>query len=89
RLLQTYIGMHYSVNSQIESSYISARQFLLCETCFWSASIFKSTQKNATIINFCPVCSNSNISVIPLTNDDVYELYVGSKGGLEIKFSRV
>jgi hypothetical protein len=80
--------MHYSVNSQIESSYISARQFLLCETCFWSATIFKSTQKDATIINSCPVCSNSNISAIPLTNDEVYELYVGSKSGLEIKFSR-
>jgi hypothetical protein len=41
--------MHYSVNSQIESSYISAHQFLLCETCFWSATLFKSTQKNAGI----------------------------------------
>lgn len=80
--------MHYPVNSQIESSYVSARQFLLCETCFWSATIIKLIQKNATIINSCPVCSNSNIAVIPLTDDDVYELYVRSKGGLEIKFSR-
>ncbi len=80
--------MHYSVNSQIGSSYVSGRQFLLCETCFWSATIIKLIQKNATIINSCPVCSNSNIAVIPLTDDDVYELYVRSKGGLEIKFSR-
>ena len=80
--------MHYSVNSQIESSYVSDRQFLLCETCFWSATIIRSTQKNAIIINCCPVCSNSNISVIPLTNDDAYELYVRSNGGLEMKFSR-
>jgi hypothetical protein len=80
--------MHYSVNSQIEISHISARQFLLCERCFWMATIFKSTRKDATTINSCPVCSNSNISVIPLTNDEVYELFVGSKGGLEIKFSR-
>ena len=77
--------MHYSVNSQIESSYVSDRQFLLCETCFWSATIIRSTQKNAIIIN---CCSNSNISVIPLTNDDAYELYVRSNGGLEMKFSR-
>lgn len=80
--------MHYSVNSQIESSYISARQFLLCETCFWTATIFKSTQKDATIINSCPVCSSDNVATIPLTDGDVYELFVGPKGGLEIKFSR-
>ena len=86
-LLQRYIGMHYSINSQIERSYVS-RQCLLCETCFWSATIIRSTQKNAIIINCCPICSNSNISVIPLANDDAYELYVRSNGGLEMKFSR-
>jgi hypothetical protein len=80
--------MHYSINSQIEISDVSARKFLLCETCFWSATIFKPTRKAATIINSCPVCSNSNISIIPLTNDEVYELFIGAKGGLEIKFSR-
>jgi hypothetical protein len=30
----------------------------------------------------------ARLAVIPLTDDDVYELYVRSKGGLEIKFSR-
>jgi len=45
-------------------------------------------KKNVIIINCCPVCSNSNTSVIPLTNDDAYELYVRSNGGLEMKFSR-
>ncbi len=79
--------MQYSVNSQIENSYVSDRQLLLCEICFWSATIIRSTQKNA-IINCCPVCSNSNIAIIPLTNDDAYELYVRSNGGLEMKFSR-
>jgi hypothetical protein len=82
------VDCNTAINSRIESSYVPARQFLLCETCFWSATIIRSTQKNAIIINSCPVCSNTNISVIPLTNDDVYELYVRSKGGLEMKFSR-
>jgi len=43
--------VHYSINSRIESSYVSDRQCLLCETCFWSATIIRSTQKNAIIIN--------------------------------------
>jgi hypothetical protein len=71
--------MHNSINSQMERSYASARQFLLCETCFWSATIIKLIQKNAIIIKSCPICSSSNISNVPLTNDDVYELYVRAK----------
>jgi len=45
-------------------------------------------KKNAIIIDCCPVCLNSNISVIPLTNDNTYELYARPNGGLEMKFSR-
>jgi hypothetical protein len=40
------------------------------------------------ITSSCPVCSSDNISVIPLTSDDVYELDVEPKSGLEIEFSR-
>jgi hypothetical protein len=40
------------------------------------------------ITNSCPICSSDSISLIPLANDDIYELYVRSKGGLEIIFSR-
>jgi hypothetical protein len=44
------------------------RHFALCESCFWSATIFKSDKKQEQIINTCPVCFNeSNISLIPLT----------------------
>ncbi len=40
------------------------------------------------ITSSCPICSSDNISVIPLISDDVYELDVGSKAGLQIEFSR-
>jgi hypothetical protein len=49
-LLQRYICMHYSINSQIESSYVSDRQCLLCETCFWSATIIRSTKKMQSLL---------------------------------------
>ena len=57
------------------------RHFALCESCFWSTTIFKSyIQEYET--NTCPVCFNDNsISLIPLTKDEVYELSVRSKGG--------
>ncbi len=78
--------MNYSVNTLVEA--YADRQIALCETCFWSATIFNSTQNNIRIINYCPVCSNNNISLIPLANDDVYDMNIRSKGGLELRFSK-
>jgi hypothetical protein len=80
--------MYYSVSPLVKSSYTADRQFALCESCFWSATILRSRERNVHIINSCPICSSDSISLIPLTNDDVYELRFRSKGGLEIKFSR-
>jgi hypothetical protein len=66
------------------------RHFALCESCFWSATIFKSDKKQEQIINTCPICfKENNISLIPLTKDEVYELSTRSKGGLEMKFSKL
>jgi len=78
--------MDYSINTQVEA--YADRQFALCESCFWSATIFNSTQNNRRIINHCPVCSNDNVSLIPLANDDVYDMNIRSKGGLELRFSK-
>jgi hypothetical protein len=52
-------------------------QFAICEKCFWSATLFKSTvrqnkKNNARhndIIHICPMCSNSDISLISIAND--------------------
>ena len=78
--------MDYSVNTLVEA--YTDRQFALCESCFWSATIFNSTQKKVRMINYCPICSNDNISLIPLANDDVYYMNIRSKGGLELRFSK-
>ena len=86
--------MHNNNDSQLIQSigynnYTSHRHFALCESCFWSATIFKSDKKQEQIINTCPTCFNgNNISLIPLTKDEVYELSTRSKGGLEMKFSK-
>ena len=50
------------------------RHFALCESCFWSATIFISDiQEYKT--NACPVCINDNsISIIPLTKDEAYKI---------------
>ena len=85
--------MHNNNNRLIQSieynNYNSHRHFALCESCFWSATIFKSDKKQEHKTNACPVCFNDNsVSLIPLTKDEAYELSTRSKGGLEMKFSK-
>ena len=87
--------MHNNNNSRLIQSieynnYTSHRHFALCESCFWSATIFKSDKKQEHKTNACPVCFNDNsVSLIPLTKDEAYELSTRSKGGLEMKFSKL
>jgi hypothetical protein len=80
--------MYYSDSPVVKSSYAADRQFALCESCFWSATILGSGEGNVHGTNSCPICSSDNISVIPLTSDDVNELDVRSKVRLEIEFTR-
>ncbi|HET6800268.1 MAG TPA: hypothetical protein VFH25_06865 [Nitrososphaeraceae archaeon] len=86
--------MHNNDSRLIQSvrynNYTSHRHFALCESCFWSATIFKSDKKQEHKTNACPVCFNdSSVSLIPLTKDEVFELSTRSKGGLEMKFSKL
>jgi hypothetical protein len=72
------------------NNYTDNCHFALCELCFWSATIFKLGNKQEQIINVCPVCFNDNsISLIPLAKDELYELFIRPKGGLEMKFSKL
>ena len=71
--------MHNNISSRLIQSieynnYTSQRHFALCESCFWSATIFISNKKQEQIINTCPICfnENNNISLIPITKDEVY-----------------
>jgi hypothetical protein len=81
--------MHHNIsliNQSVEyNNYTTDRYLILCESCFWNATIFKSDKKQEQIINTCPICFNSSISQIPLTIDEAYEYSVRSKGGLELK----
>ena len=51
-------------------------QFAICETCFWSATVFKSAEQQNTnnnnsdkgIFHTCPMCSSSNISLITIAD---------------------
>jgi formate dehydrogenase maturation protein FdhE len=50
-------------------------QFVVCETCLSSVTVFRSVErqriKNNGNIQVCPICSGANISLISITNDTV------------------
>jgi hypothetical protein len=58
------------------------RHFALCESCFWSATILKMKEYIG-----CPVCPDSNVSLIPLAMNESYKVNIDSKMGLEVSFS--
>jgi len=50
-------------------------EFVVCETCLWSVTVFRSVERqrieNNGNIQDCPSCSGGNISLISITNDTV------------------
>jgi hypothetical protein len=56
------------------------KHFALCESCFWSATVFGAG------VQACPSCACENVSMIPLAGDEQYRLKMS--GGLEMSFSR-
>jgi hypothetical protein len=72
------------------------RQFALCESCFWSATILYSPIKekqNSEITSadnpsdVCPMCNKGSVVLIPLQDNEAYRMSIGDKRGLEIQFS--
>jgi hypothetical protein len=59
----------------------SRRTFALCNSCFWSATLFSETGMA------CPACA-TDVSLIPLTMDEQYRLKVSPASGVEVSFSR-
>jgi hypothetical protein len=58
--------------------------FAICETCFWTATIFNSVKKwnkygdnsHKRSISTCPICSSKNISMIsiPIHENDTNKM---------------
>src|ERR687891_1176744 len=75
------------------------RQFMLCESCFWSAtslySALNEKQRSETATStstndptqLCPMCNKDSVVLIPLQENETYQMSIGEKRGLEIQFS--
>ena len=73
------------------------RQFALCESCFWSATSLYSpikekqnseiTTSTDNVTEVCPMCNKDSVVLIPLQENEAYQMSLGDKRGLEIEFS--
>ena len=65
----------------LENNYdYGMRSFALCQSCYWTATIF-------TKIYECPTCHCENVELIPLNLDEKYEYDREQNKGLEVTFS--
>jgi hypothetical protein len=70
------------------------RQFAICESCFWCATIFQKADNNSNSNyslqqqKICPLCKYKGVSLIPLAKDEEYTIAMESKRGLEMDFSK-
>ena len=67
------------------------RQFAICESCFWCATIFQRldvSNNNSDSREQCQLCKNKSISLVPLAKDEGYTIAIEGKRGLEIEFSK-
>ena len=60
----------------------SNRLFAICESCYWTATIFTKIEGYN-----CPACLAANVSLIPLSLDEKYEFQFRPERGLDVKFS--
>lgn len=58
-------------------------QFAICESCYWTATVFDIYSEQGQL---CPLCHNDQIALIPLSKDEEYCYTVKPDRGLDIEF---
>jgi hypothetical protein len=85
--MTTMYQTNSSLIQDLNSNNSSERRFALCESCFWSATIFKSkVQSKIMTLYECPICFERNISLIPLAANEIYQLSLPPKGVADESF---
>ena len=61
---------------------ITRRYFLICQTCFWCASLID----RCLFVKICPTCNDNNIESLPLLNNERYHFEYTVARGIELEF---
>lgn len=86
-----------SVSAVRKSLNDSNRKFIICDSCYWCATVFTDSMSQDTLNNdtpyfsfdTCPRCNEGRrISSIPLQMNESYTFLFDDKRGLDIQFRR-
>lgn len=70
-----------------ESLTAKHRYFVICEICYWTASLIDKPY-DPSLVEVCPQCSSaSQVSLIPLAKCEEYRFTIDPKRGLDVRFS--
>jgi len=87
-----------SVSAVRNSLNDSNREFIICDSCHWCATLFVDSMSRNTLNNYtfhllfdaCPQCKkNHTISSMPLQRNESYTFLFGDKRDLDIQFRRL
>jgi len=64
--------------------------FLMCNACFWCASIYSSIYSNSNNISIirCPLCYESDLELMPISKDESFRISYNPKTGVVLEFLR-
>jgi hypothetical protein len=84
-----------AIYSEQNTSDIKEIHFLICESCFWCASLLCPNDNNndnpadITITKHCPSCSNNRVESLPISYNEVYKFDYNPKRGVTLEFFTV
>ena len=59
------------------------RAFLICNSCFWCASILYD---DVQPFRMCPICMNNELEFMPLSNGETYNFDYDERHGVRLEF---
>jgi hypothetical protein len=75
-----------AIDNYNSNSYaIAKRHFVICNSCFWCASLYSDLRR----IIKCPLCNSyTNLESIPISENESFKFNYDSGKGIELEFSR-
>ena len=63
--------------------------FVICNACFWCASIYSNSYTNSISTIRCPLCyDNNNLESMPISKDESFTINYNPKTGIVLEFLR-
>jgi len=80
-------SIHLAGSKRKEQTYPNKKEraiFILCDTCYWSATYF--TQFMLPAEGRCPSCQNTELSSFPILPNESFVANYSESEGLELEF---